>query len=89
MYLPERIAKKVDKIYRLLLKMHNTASSIGFIKKCIHSRVTPKFAQIKEQFLKKSAQSQAERKLMLDHVLNLLQNFTEIESRIETRNFFS
>ena len=30
------------------------------------------FAQIKGQFLKKCAQSQAERKLTLDHVLNHL-----------------
>ena len=87
MYLPERIAKKVDKIYRLLLKMHNTASSIGFIKKCIHFRVTPKFAQIKGQFLKKSAQSQAERKLMLDHILNHLQTLQKLSRELRDETF--
>ena len=45
--------------------MHNTAASIGFIKKALLAYVTPKFAQIKGQFINNYEKYQAERRLML------------------------
>ena len=48
---PKRIAEYYNKLYWLTIKLHNTAASIGFIKKALYAHVTPKFAQIKGQFV--------------------------------------
>ena len=48
--------------------MHKTVSSIGFITKALHNNVTPKFAQIKGQFVNRHKHIQAERKLVLSHL---------------------
>ena len=48
---PKRIAEYYNKLYWLTIKLHNTTASIGFIKKALYALVTPKFAQIKKQFV--------------------------------------
>ena len=62
-----RIAEIYNKLYNTTSKLHKSASSIGFIKKALHHKVTPKFAQISSQFINKQHQIDAEQKLMLSH----------------------
>ena len=52
------IAKIHNKLYNTTSKLQKSVSSIGF-------NVTPKFAQINSQFIKKQDQIDTERKLML------------------------
>ena len=56
------------KLYWLAIMLHNTAASIGFIKKALYAYVTLKFAQIKGQFVNNEEKHQAETILMLSHV---------------------
>ena len=63
--LPKRITEYYNK---LTIKLHNTAASIGFIKKALCAHITPKFAQIKGQFVKDEEKHQVERRLMLNHI---------------------
>ena len=42
-----------EMLYIITSKLHKTASIIGFIKKALHNNATPKFVQIKGQFLNK------------------------------------
>ena len=62
-----RIGEMYHKLYNTISKLHKSASSIGFIKKALHHKVTPKFAQINGQFINKQDQNDAEQKLMLSH----------------------
>ena len=65
--LTTRIAEIYNKLYNTISKLHKLASSIGFIKKALHHKVIPKFAQINGQFINKQDHIDAERKLMLSH----------------------
>ena len=56
------------KLYNTTSKLHKSASSVGLIKKALHHKVTPKFAQINGQFINKQDQIDAEQKLMLSHL---------------------
>ena len=62
------IADIFNKPCSITSKLHKTTPSIGFIKKALHNNVTPKFAQIKEQFVNRHEYIQEERKLMLSHL---------------------
>ena len=69
--------------------MHKSASSIGFIKKALHHKVTPKFAQINAQFINKQDQIDSQRKLMLSHVnrhvltlKDLTHKFSQLENNL-------
>ena len=44
---PTRITEYYNKLYWLTIKLHNTAASIGFIKKALYAHFSPTFAQIK------------------------------------------
>ena len=54
------IAKIYNKLYNTTSKLHKSASSLGFIKKALHHKVTPKFAQISGQFINKQDQIDAD-----------------------------
>ena len=75
---PTRIVEYYNKLYWLTIKLHNTAGSIGFIKKELYAHVTPKFAQIKGQFVNNEEKHQAERRLMLSHVSKHTKRLKEI-----------
>ena len=66
--LPKRTTEYYNKLYWLTIKLHNTAASIGFIKKALCTHITPKFAQIKGQFVNDEEKHQVERRLMLSHI---------------------
>ena len=45
-------------------KLHNSTSSIGFIKKAFHHKVIQKFCEINDQVVNKEGQTDAEQQLM-------------------------
>ena len=59
---------KYTALYNAISKLHNSASSIGFIKKAFHHKVTPKFAEINDQVINKEGQTNAEQQLVLSHL---------------------
>ena len=59
--LPRRIAVIFNKLFWLSTKLHKTSSNLGFVKKCLHLHLTPKFAQVQGQFATKEDQHTAER----------------------------
>lgn len=79
MLLPERIATRFNKLSMLSLKLHKTASSIAFIKQALFFNVVPKFAKLHGQFLNNKSHSQAERSLMIDHVLEHTKTLSRIQ----------
>ena len=50
-----RLPKSITELYRELKnktsKLHRIVESIGFIKKALHYEFTPKFAQVKGNFM--------------------------------------
>ena len=53
-------ACSTNKFYSLIIKLHNTAASIRFIKKALFAHVIPKFRQIKWQYLNDGEKHRAE-----------------------------
>ena len=43
-----------NSLYKIVLKLHKSSSSIGFILKCLFKKVTPQFVKVKGQFLRKA-----------------------------------
>ena len=72
------IAKYYNKLYWLTIKLHNTGTSIRFIKKVLYTHVAPKFVQIKGQFVNDEEKHQTERRLMLSHVSKHIKCLKEI-----------
>ena len=65
--LPKRIAVLCNDLYGVLVKLHKSSSSIGFIKKCLYSNVIPKFATLRGQFLSKNERHAAKPNLLISH----------------------
>ena len=65
--LPKKIAVFYNNLYWLSVKLHESSSSIGFIKKCLYLNVIPKFATLRGQFLNKNERHAAERNLLILH----------------------
>ena len=57
--LTARIAEIYNKLYNITSKLNKSVSSIGFIKKALHHKITPKFAQINDQFINNQDQIDA------------------------------
>ena len=75
-------AEIYNKLYNTTSKLHKSASSIGFIKKTLYHKVTPKFAQINGQFINKQDQIDAERKLMLSHLNRHVLTLKELRHKL-------
>ncbi|XP_066919453.1 uncharacterized protein [Clytia hemisphaerica] len=67
-HLPRRIANLHSDLFVLFLRMHKFAASIGFIKKAIFMDVSPKFVQIKGQFVSSRLKHETEKKLLYEHL---------------------
>ena len=66
---PPRIANSYYKLLKFTKSLQQAASSVGFIKKCLHHQVIPKFAHLKGQFIDEQDKIQAERNLMASHLM--------------------
>ena len=66
--LPFRIATTYHQLYKLCMKLHSTAASIGFINKAIYNHVTPMFVRVKGQFPREQLRKETERKLLFEHL---------------------
>ena len=49
-------------------KLHPTSRSIGFIKQALHNEVTPKFAQVKGNFININDRFKSEKSILLSHL---------------------
>ena len=82
--LPKRIATKYRELFILMLKLHKCSASIGFIKKALHLRVTPKFVEIRGKFIDTSLKKETERSLLVQHVSKHLSEMREIRFKLDT-----
>ena len=69
LYLPKRIACVYFKILKVLKNQHQAANGIGFIRKCLHNHITPKFALVKGQFLNQEDRTLVEQQIMATHMM--------------------
>ena len=65
--LPEKIAVLYSNLYWLSVKLHKSSSGMGFIKKCLHLNVIPRFATLWGQFLSKNERHVTERNLFVSY----------------------
>ena len=65
--LPKLVAKLYKEIKNITSKLHRTSRSIGFIKKALHNEVTPKVAEIKDDFVNTNDRFKSE-KIFFYHV---------------------
>ena len=56
------------KLKKTMSKLHESSSSVAFIKKALYNNITTTFAKIKGQFLKANTKSNAEKDLMRGHI---------------------
>ena len=68
----KKLLKKRQAVYYQLKditsKLQRTASSIGFIKCCLHRGITPKFATVNGQFCNTNEQRKAEKRIMRSYL---------------------
>ena len=81
--IPKRIAVIYNKFHHLTSKLHKTSASIGFIKKTLFHRVTPKFAEIKGQFINQKDRYEAERRLITSHLNKHIEDLKAIAKEHE------
>ena len=72
------IADIYNKFIKVTSKLHKTSSSIGFIKKALHHNVTPMFVKVRGQFVNNKDQLDAERKLIISHLIKHYLKLKEI-----------
>ena len=66
---PTRIAVIYDMLYVIqdlryvMSKLHRSAASIGFTKKALFNEITPKFAQVRGNFINKNDKYKSERSI--------------------------
>ena len=66
--LPGRIAITVKELKSTTSKLQKTGSSIGFIENTLYHQITPKFANVKGQFLHTADKWKAEKSILLSHL---------------------
>ena len=69
LYLPKRIAGVYFKILKGLKNLHQAASSIGFIGKCLFNHITPKFAVVSGQFINQDDKILVQQQIMATHMM--------------------
>ena len=73
----EDIVRFHNGLYKIVLKLHKSSSSIGFILRCLFKKVTPKFAKVKGQFLRKADIWEGEKEILKSHLSSQYQDFHE------------
>ena len=60
---PTRIAVIYKDLRYVMSKLHRSAASIGFTKKALFNEITPKFAQVRGNFINKNDKYKSERSI--------------------------
>ena len=77
--LPQRIANVYFKVQKATKNIHQAASSIGFIEKCLHNHIVPKFAEVNGQFTCDEDKLLVQRQVMKSH---LKQHFDKLNTSV-------
>ena len=75
---PRRIAVVRNEFKTTTLRMQRTASSIGFIEKCLKKGVVPTFAKVKGQFINENERKLTEFNLMRSHLSQHRKNLKKL-----------
>ena len=73
----EDIVRLHNSLYKIVLKLHKSSSSIGFILRCLFKKFTPKFAKVQGQFLRKGDIWEAEKAKLKSHLSSHYQDLHE------------
>ena len=73
----EDIVRLHNSLYKIVLKLHKSSSSIGFILRCLFKKFTPKFAKVQGQFLRKADIWEAEKAKLKSHLSSHYQDLHE------------
>ena len=73
--LSDRVATSYNKMRKIILKLHKSSPSLGFIKKSLFNNITPNLATVKEQFINNNTRTTAKkklRKIILPNIITIL-----------------
>ena len=73
----EDIVRLHNSLYKIVLKLHKSSSSIGFILRCLFKKFTPKFAKVQGKFLRKADIWEADKAKMKSHLSSHYQDLHE------------
>ena len=73
-FLPKQIAGLYFKLLKVSKNLHQAASSIAFIGKCLQLHITPKFASVNGQFVNQEDKTLVERQIMASHMMQHITN---------------
>ena len=79
--LPKRVAELYKELKNITSKLHRTSGSIGFIKKALHNEVTPKFAQVKGNFININDRFKSEKRILLSHLNDHVRSYKLLISK--------
>ena len=82
--LPKHVAVISIKLQNTIKKLHNTASSIAFIKKALFVNVIPVFAKVKGQFLNEENRITSSQGILKSHLTKHTQDLTTIYNDLYT-----
>ena len=80
--LPKRVAELYKELKNITSKLHRTSGSIGFIKKALHNEVTPKFAQVKGNFININDRFKSEKSILLSHLNDHVRSYKLLISKL-------
>ena len=72
--IPNRVAEICIKLKNITSKMHNTSTSIAFIKKALFVEVVPRFAKVKGQFINEKDRLLSSQSIMKSHLTKHIQH---------------
>ena len=62
-------------------KLHCTLGTIGFIKLALHNEITPKFAQVKGNFININDRFKSEKSILLSHLNDHVRSYKLLTSK--------
>ena len=81
----EDAVRLLHSLYKIVLKLHKSFSSTGFILKCLFKKVTPNFAKVKGQFLRKADLCEAEKAILKSHLSSYYQDLHEQSNLLQNQ----
>ena len=85
--LSDRVATSYNKMRKIILKLHKSSPSLGFIKKSLFNNITPNLATVKEQFINNNTRTTAKKEITKNHLTKHYNDISDLKLQYDdTRN---
>ena len=72
---------------KIILKLHKSSPSLGFIKKSLFNNITPNLATVKEQFINNNTRTTAKKEITKNHLTKHYNDISDLKLQYDdTRN---